>query len=270
LPCPSWITDASTALDATAVLVAIATMLSAAELLALRPEFSSHGLFDPRVLTSTRPSFLGSRFTVVSMPRVAGVQLALAASVILLIALGASPSVLLVVLATTAVTQRFLLPYGRDGSDELGRILTITAAIASVFAEETYVVRIALAFIAAQLCLSYGASGLTKLFGRPWRSGTAVPGILHTAFGHAGALRSALDRWPGAGRVVTWLVVLFEVAIPIGILLGGWFALVALSVAATLHIAIAVSMGLNRFTPWFLAAFPATMWASCRYGLFSP
>jgi hypothetical protein len=29
-------------------------------------------------------------------------------------------------------------------------------------------------------------------------------------------------------------------------------------------------MGLNRFTPWFLAAFPATMWASCRYGLFSP
>ena len=270
MPCPSWITDASTALDVTAVLIAIATMLSAAEFLALRAEFSSHGLFDPRVLTSTRPGFLAGRFTVVSVPRVAGVQLALAAAVILFIALGISPSLPLVALATTAVTQRFLLPYGRDGSDELGRVLTITAAIATLFADERYVVRIALVFIAAQLCISYGASGLAKLFGRPWRSGTAVPGILHTAFGHAGTLRSALDRWPGAGKAVTWLVVLVEVAVPIGILMGGWFALVALSLAAALHVAIAVSMGLNRFTPWFLAAFPATMWASCHYGLFSP
>ena len=223
MPCPSWVTDASTALDVTALLVAVATFLSAAELLSLRAEFSSHGLFDARVLTSTRPRFLAGRFTAVSTPRIAGAQLALAVTVIVFLALDVSPALPLVALAAGTLLQRALLPYGRDGSDELGRVLTITAAIAFVFAGETYVARVALGFIAAQLCLSYVASGLAKLFGRPWRAGTAVPGILHTAFGHPGIARSALDRWPTAGKGLTWLVVSIELAIPVGVVLGGCF-----------------------------------------------
>jgi hypothetical protein len=269
LPCPGWVTDASTALDATAVLVAVATFLSAAELLALRAEFSSHGLFDARVLTSTRRGVLAGRFTVVSTPRIAGLQLVLAVSVVVFLAFDISPSVPLVGLAAAAALQRVLLPYGRDGSDELGRILTITAGIAFLAAEDTYVVRIGLGFIAAQLCLSYAASGVAKLFGRQWRSGTAVPAILHTAFGHEGITRSALDRRPAVGKALTWLVIVFELAIPVGVVLGGWVALVALAGAAAFHLGIAVSMGLNRFAPWFFAAFPATAWAACHYGLLS-
>src|SRR3989440_2830862 len=155
LPCPSWVTDSSTALDVTAVLVAVATLLSAAELLALRAEFSSHGLFDARVLTSTRPGFLAGRFTSVSTPRIAGAQLVLAVMVIVFLTLDVSPALPLVGLAVATILQRVLIPYGRDGSDELGRVLTITAAIAFVFARETYVARLALGFIAAQLCLAY-------------------------------------------------------------------------------------------------------------------
>jgi hypothetical protein len=257
-------------LDLTAALVALATALSAAELLTLRSEFHEHGLLDPRVLTSTRPRSLAGRFTVVSMPRVAGAQLVLAVSVLVLLAFDLSPAVPFVALATAAVLLRFLLPYGRDGSDELGRLLTIAVAIALLLNDDDDVVRIALVFIAAQLCLSYAASGIAKLFGRPWRSGTAIPAILHTAFGHEGVVRSALDRWPSAGATLTWLVVGSEIAIPIGIVLGDWFAVAALAVAAALHVATAVLMGLNRFTPWFLAAFPATWWASCEYGLLSP
>ena len=58
-----------------------------------------------------------------------------------------------------------------------------------------------------------------------------------------------------------------EITFPIGVLLGGWLAFAALAAVATLQLGIAASMGLNRFTPWFFAAFPATAWAACHYGV---
>jgi len=256
-------------LDVTAVLVGIASVLSAAELLALRAEFRRNGVFDPQVLSSTRPGVLTARLGVVAIPRIAGAELALAVTVMLLLALGMSPVLPLVGLAAAMVLQRFLIPYGGDGSDDMARVLTVTLAVAYAVSTTSAAVRIALVFIAAQLCLAYGASGISKLFGGTWRSGTAVPRILHTAFGHAGLTRSALDRWPNAGKTITWLVIAFEVAFPIGIVLGGWFAAAALAGAAAFQLSIAISMGLNRFTPWFVAAFPATAWTACHYGLFS-
>jgi hypothetical protein len=36
-----------------------------------------------------------------------------------------------------------------------------------------------------------------------------------------------------------------------------------------LQASIAFAMGLNRFLPWFLAAFPATAWAACHFGVLS-
>ena len=83
MPCPSWVTDASMVLDVTAVLVGIASVLSAAELLALRAEFRRNGVFDPQVLSSTRPGVLTARLGVVAIPRIAGAELALAVTVML-------------------------------------------------------------------------------------------------------------------------------------------------------------------------------------------
>jgi hypothetical protein len=269
LPCSSWMTDASTALDATALLVAIATALSAAELLAIRREFRSHGLFDPVVLRSTRPGLLTEKLTMVSMPRVAAAQLVLGITVLLLLAFGATPAIAFLGLAVAVILQRFLLPYGGDGSDYMACLLTITVAIAFLLGVNSVAARIALAFIGAQLCLAYGASGVAKLFGRPWRAGNAVQLILHTGFGHAGVVRTTLDRSPSTTKLLTWLVIGFEIAFPIGILLGGWVALGALVAAGVFQVSIAVSMGLNRFTPWFLAAFPATVWSACHYGVLS-
>jgi hypothetical protein len=269
LPCLSWITDASTALDVTAVLIAIGTVLTASELITLRREFRRFGDFDPQVLISTRPGALTGPLALVSMPRVAGVQLVLAVTVILCLAFDISPAVPFVALAAMTMLRPYLLPYGSDGSDTMARVLTITVAIAFSFAHSKTVVQIALAFIAAQLCLAYGASGVAKLFGGTWRSGSAVQRILHTGYGHAGLVRSTVDRWPSAGKVVTWLVVGLEILFPLGVVLGSWFALAVLVGVATLQVAIAFAMGLNRFTPWFLAAFPAAAWTACQYGVLS-
>jgi hypothetical protein len=179
------------------------------------------------------------------------------------------PSVPFIALVIAGLHWPYLLPFGADGSDVMMRTLTITVAIGLLFADHPVIVRAALVFIAAQLCLAYGSSGVAKLFGRPWRTGDAVHGILHTAFGHPGVMRSALDRWPRLGKLLTWLVIAIEIAFPVGIVLGSWVALSALVAVAALQVGIAVSMGLNRFTPWFVAAFPATAWAACRYGVLS-
>lgn len=270
MPCPTWVTDASTVLDATALLVAVATLLTAAELLAVRAEFRRHGLFDPHVLSATRPRQITRQLTLLSMPRVALVQLPLAAAVILLLLVDITPTVPLIALAATSLLRPYLLPYGADGSDTMARMLTLTVAIAFSVAHNATVTRVALAFVAAQLCLAYGASGVAKLFGQAWRSGTAVHQILHTAFGHPGLTRSTLDRRPGIGKALTWSVVGLELAFPIGIVLGGWIAIAALAGVALLQGTIAFLMGLNRFTPWFFAAFPATAWTACTYGFLSP
>jgi hypothetical protein len=263
-------TDTSTVLDVTALLVAAATIVTALEFIVLRGEFQRYGLFDPQVLRSTTSTALSRRLERVSMSRVAGAQLVLAVSVLLCLALDLSPAVPLLALATTTVLRTSLLRYGGEGSDSMAELLTITAAVAFVFSGSTVVEEIVLVFVAAQLCLAYSASGVAKLFGRAWRSGTAVGGVLHTAFGHAGIVRSVLDRWPGAARTLTWVVVALEVVFPIGVLLGGWFSIVALAAVATLQLTIGILMGLNLFTVWFFAAFPATAWTACRYGILSP
>ena len=104
MPCPSWVTEASTTLDVTAVLIAIASVLTASEFLALRGEFRRFGLFDPQVRSSTRPSVLTRRLALVSMPRVAGTQLGSAVTVILFLVFDVSPSLPLVALSAKIVT----------------------------------------------------------------------------------------------------------------------------------------------------------------------
>jgi hypothetical protein len=270
VPCPSWITDTSTVLDVTAVLLAVATIVTALEFIALRGEFRRYGLFDPQVMYAGSSSVLTRHLTRVSYPRLAGVQLILPVLVVLCIALDVSPALPLVALAITTVLRTSLLRYGGEGADHMAQVVTTSAAIAFAFSGNNAVGEIALVFIAAQLSLAYGASGVAKLFGRAWRSGAAVGGVLHTAFGHAGIVRSSLDRWPAAGRLLSWAVIGLEVLFPVGILLGGWVALGALAAIATLQLTIAVLMGLNRFALWFFAAFPATVWTACHYGVLSP
>jgi hypothetical protein len=265
--CPDWIPSAAEALDITAVIVAGTTVLMAAEILSIRSEFGRRGVFSPRVLAPTQGGAIARWLPPFSLLHVAAAQVVLGVAAIMLMALDVSVTAPFVALAVLAALWQFRLPFGADGSDVMARTLTITVAITLLLEKHTQLVRIALLFIAAQLCLAYGASGVAKLWGKEWRDGTAIPGIVHTAFGHPGVLRTALDRWPTMAKLVTWLVVAIEIAFPLGIVLGGWIALAALAAVAALQMGIAVAMGLNRFTPWFVACFPATAWATCSYGV---
>src|SRR5688572_3148581 len=130
LPCPDWVTNAFTTLDVTAVMVAVASFLTSAELFALRAEFQAHGLFDPLVTGSTRRGLMGRQPRIASIPLVSGLQLPLAAAVVVCVAVDVSPTVPLVALAATTMVRTPRLPYGLDGSDSMSLLLTVTIAIA--------------------------------------------------------------------------------------------------------------------------------------------
>ena len=266
---PEWVRDAHDVLDITAGIVAVGSIMSSAELVAVRAEFQRHGLFDPRVQRVTRRWSVRRLAATLSVPLLSSVQLVTAVAVIVCLALDVSPAAPLVVLAITAVLRTVRIPYGLEGSDSMSIIVTVALAVASVLEDHRVVVRIALLFIAAQLCLAYVASGVAKLFGRAWRSGDALRAILHTEFGHPGLVRATLDRWQTFGRFLTWSVIAIEISFPFGIVLGSWPAVVALAMIAALQVSIAFAMGLNRFLPWFLAAFPATAWATAHFGVLS-
>lgn len=254
--------DPQETLIATTWLLSTASVFTAAELCVTRGEFSTGGLLDARVFVqgtrwSTSYSFI---FAAVA---VAQGLLAIGAGGLLVV--GQSPAIPLTLLAAVAVLQTQLLTYGRDGSDDMALVITVAVAIAHLSSSDL-VLQSALIFIAAQLCLSYLASGVAKLLGKPWRTGGALLAILKTeSYGNARVSRW-LDNHSLLARWINWIVVFGELALPFGVLIGGWVAWFVLASGAVFHIMIAGLIGLNRFTPWFLSAYPATAWVAARYG----
>jgi hypothetical protein len=195
----------------------------------------------------------------------------LVCSVVLLASVTTSSSVVLTValsgLALCVVLQGALLPYGRDGSDEMAIVVTVPIAVVCLIGAPTKAVEVAMLFVGAQLTLSYFAAGVAKLGGAYWRDGSAFSRIARTAsYGHP-VLAAKLAHRPFVGRVATWGALGWELVVPVALLLGGLPAIIALAIGATFHLANAFIMGLNRFVPWFLAAYPSALFASLHFGL---
>lgn len=256
-------------LTATALIVGFAGVLSGMEGYAGRQEMRSGGLLDVSIAARGRSLLPGW-----SPPTnwVATVWLSLlASSTLLLVSVGAGLNhvftVSLLGVALCVTLQSALLPYGRDGSDEAALIVTVPLAVACAFGASGGGVRLALAFIAAELALSYLAAGGAKLGGRYWRDGTALTRIARTAsYGHP-AVAAGLARRPVLGQVATWGLVGWELTIPVALVLGGSPAVITLALGAIFHGITAYTVGLNRFVPWFLAAYPSALYVSLHYGV---
>jgi hypothetical protein len=172
----------------------------------------------------------------------------------------------LALLAFLAVHVVRTTGFGLEGSDEMAIIILIPLAVASLPGAPDSFVRLALLFVAAQLLLAYLASAGAKAVGRKWREGSAVAQILSTQDYGLGrrdlfSSGSALFRW------MSWGTIAFEFALPLSLLLGGPLIPLAVLAGVAFHATIGMTMGLNRFFPWFIAAYPAAIWASSHYGL---
>jgi hypothetical protein len=172
----------------------------------------------------------------------------------------------LLVLAVLAVWVARTTGFGLEGSDEMALIILPPLAMASLPIAPSNSIKLVFLFVAAQLMLAYLASAGAKAAGAKWRNGTAVAQILSTR-DYGLERRDLFESAHPLFLVAAWGTIGFEFALPLAFLLGGPLLPYALVAGVTFHIGIAVTMGLNRFLLWFVAAYPAATWVSLHYGV---
>lgn len=158
------------------------------------------------------------------------------------------------VLLAGAVLSKLRRIMGGDGAEQMSLLVLFVSCLVSGQEPGGLARNAAVWFIAGQGILSYFTAGIAKLVSPIWRSGASVPLILGSAaYGHPRAA-ATIRSIPKAGFVLTWLVIVFEVAFPL-VLLGPPALLVLLFAAGfAFHAGCAVIMGLNTF----VFAFPGT------------
>ena len=185
------------------------------------------------------------------------------AALSLLLLSGIAPLPVLIALSghSLLVLHRFAGPYN-GGSDRMGLLtlycLTLPHALPPGPAREG-----AFGYLAVQVLLSYFISGQVKVINPDWRSGRALQDVFaFSAYPVSEDLRRLAAR-PALLWLMSWSVMLFELAFPVA-LLHPTALITALAVAALFHFANACLFGLNRFVWAWLAAYPSILWLQDR------
>jgi hypothetical protein len=159
------------------------------------------------------------------------------------------------------ILHRFQGPYN-GGSDRMG-LLALWCLTLSRLMPTPQTQELAFGYLGAQLVLSYFIAGWVKILNPDWRSGRALRDVFQfSAYPVAEDLRRWADR-PRVLRIMSWAVILFELAFPLS-LLSRETLIAGLVVAATFHLANACLFGLNRFFWTWLSVYPAILWLQAR------
>ncbi len=159
------------------------------------------------------------------------------------------------------VLQRFQGPYN-GGSDRMGLLALWCVTLAHVLPPEK-ARELAFGYLGAQLVLSYLIAGWVKLRNPRWRSGQALRQVFaFSTYPVSESLRGWAAR-PRVLLVMSWAVILFELAFPLT-LISAPTLMAGLVLAAAFHLANACLFGLNRFFWTWLAVYPAIIWLQDR------
>lgn len=155
------------------------------------------------------------------------------------------------------ILKRFNGPYN-GGSDRMGLLILVCLTLAHI-APNAFWQNIAFGYLAVQLILSYFISGWVKIVNVEWRSGRALQDVFaYTTYPVSEHLRGFADK-PKLLLIMSWCVIGFELIFPLSLL--HIHALhIALTIAATFHLANAFLFGLNRFFWIWLCAYPSILW----------
>lgn len=259
--------DAESAARLVAICVAIAQLLSAAQVLVNLALFAPNAPLDWALV---RASGLIAR-TPAARIRSFGPGIVGALSVVRtlaalgLAAAGIAGTSLLPWTAAVAVTA--LLQVGRApelvmAADHISNIVVTALALGALGSVDAMAA--ALVFIALQVCVVYVSAAVAKLRHPLWRNGKYLAAMVSTrAWGH-GWLAKALQRYPVAALVSAWLVMLLEMSFPLVLVAPPRVAIASLMVMAGFHGAIAGIMGLNLFFFAFLSTYPAVLFLNVQ------
>ncbi|MGB7183885.1 MAG: HTTM domain-containing protein [Burkholderiaceae bacterium] len=188
-----------------------------------------------------------------------GLRIALCA---LLIAQIASPWPLAALaVLSLLILDNFQGPYN-GGSDRISLLILWSLTAANLIPHPHWQ-EVVFGYLGLQLVLSYFVSGWVKVVNPDWRRGLALQDVfLFSAYPCSEDKRSWANK-PAALLVLSWLVMLFELAFPL-VLVSKTALWIGLSVALVFHLANAVLFGLNRFVWAWLAAYPSLIWLQAR------
>jgi hypothetical protein len=257
----------STAQDALALcglLSGVSGLICTTELLALRSEFQCAGYFDWQVIR-LQPlpqllSWLTSEFDWV-MP-VLWIRLVACLVLIASVIVGAYilTGLLVLVIGLSIVALMFRLGFGTDGSDQMDFVVASGVGLGLLWPSPHAAV-FATIFIAGQSILAYTTSGTSKMFGKRWRSGKALLGILTSRMYGRSGLHHLL-QFPGISLALAWAVMLLQISAPAVILLPPQAAVLLVSALFCFHMATAILMGLNTFVFSFASPIPAVIFCN--------
>ena len=175
----------------------------------------------------------------------------------LLSGLASIPALVALALISLVMLHRFQGPYN-GGSDRMSLLILWCLLLAQIAPSPLWQI-VALAYLAAQLTLSYFISGWVKLLNPEWRSGRALRDVFQFSAYPVGENLRALSNRPTLCWTMSWAVILFELLLPFSLLHQN-LLMAALGIAALFHLANACLFGLNRFFWIWLAAYPSLLW----------
>lgn len=164
-------------------------------------------------------------------------------------------------LLSLALLRRFQGPYN-GGSDRMGLLALWCLTLAQCLPMEKGR-EIAFGYLGAQLVLSYFIAGWVKIANPDWRNGQALRQVFAFSVYPVGESLRGWAARPRIMRVMSWAVILFEIAFPLTLFSQPTLA-VGLALAAAFHLANACLFGLNRFFWTWLAVYPAIIWLQGR------
>jgi hypothetical protein len=244
------------------ILAAAGVFIGAAEYLAIRSEFRGSGIFSGRihVLNFLRvPRHLKGLHRAIHSygGAMAGHSVGMGLALLLFVPLDMRVySLILLSLFLIQLQAFYQNGFGCDRSDQMLLLMVAALGVAYAFQLKGPGAWIALWFIAAQAVLSYATAGISKLISPVWRSGRSLILIFNTASYGSREVSRWLTRVPTLGFAGSWMVIIFECAMPLALVAPKRIMISMLVIAGVFHVGCAMTMGLNGFVWAFLSTFP--------------
>jgi hypothetical protein len=258
--------DATVACRLMCLLYGVSLTITFAEKWTRVRDYGPHGWFAWRVFKFDRAQFAAFRSAPVAMDRLfgpAGMSVVLGSGIAGVATMWAfsvrsvpfTVGVAITVVACLVIQSRSI--YGGDGSQQMNLVIGVAVLLGFNPWVKPMVGSLSLAFVAAQSCLAYFTSGVSKVISPIWMRGEPLVGILSTtAYGSELGLRIAL-RAPRVTRTASFVMVGLETSFPLSVA-GPLPILVGFLLwGVAFHVANAFFMGLNTFLWSFLATYPA-------------
>jgi hypothetical protein len=245
------------------ILVSIAIITAALEFISLSKQFATNKIFDWNVMESSSTltndnKWFKSFRRVFFYPKINFIFILLVVIGMLLMLLPIFDFIFVLYLLVAALylLLNLLMPYGKDGSDQMVVIICLTLCIVTFINTQTSIT-IGLYFLAIMSISSYFISGFTKLKGKSWTKGTAVADILSTEIYGTPIAGKFLQSNLWLSKYLGWATILFELLFVFTLFFPQPLLIIMLLFGIIFHFMNIVFMRLNSFFWVYIATYPA-------------